>query len=224
VQTEVLIHLAEAHNPGLARLRQQRERDEEMLALADLGYWPDVTLGLEWTYTDPRDPFKPPINPETNKRPAYNRQSEGGDDNWAVSVQFDIPLWIQKVEAARREMRMKLLATDHELRGARNLVAFRILDTWTRVQAKQQTQQLLDTALIPKARQAYEVSLAGYQAGDIAFLTVMDNWRRWLEFEQMRHRTLTELETAFSQLQQEVGLELLRAKPASTSPPGEDAP
>lgn len=224
VETDVLIRLAETHNPELARLARQRERDEERLALADLGYWPDLTVGIEWTYTDPREPFKPPINPETGKRMAYNRQSEGGDDNWAFTIQFDVPLWIQKVEAARREARMKLLATDHELRGTRNLVAFRIFDDWARAQAKQETLRLLDTVLIPQARQTYEISLTGYQAGDTTFLTVIDNWQRWLQFEQMRHQNLTELETAFSQLQQEVGLELIRAPETPTSSAREDAP
>jgi len=224
VETDVLIRLAEAHNPELARLARQRERDEERLALADLGYWPDLTLGIEWTYTDPREPFKPPINPETGKRMAYNRQSEGGDDNWAFTIQFDVPLWIQKVEAARREARMRLLATDHELRGTRNLVAFRIFDDWAQVQAKQETLRLLETVLIPQARQTYEVSLTGYQAGDTTFLTVIDNWQRWLQFEQMRHQNVTELETAFSRLQQEVGLELIRATETPTSSTREEAP
>ena len=78
--------------------------------------------------------------------------------------------------------------------------------------------------LIPQARQTYEISLTGYQAGDTTFLTVIDNWQRWLQFEQMRHQNLTELETAFSQLQQEVGLELIRAPETPTSSAREDAP
>ncbi|GAG20089.1 unnamed protein product, partial [marine sediment metagenome] len=58
--------------------------------------------------------------------------------------------------------------------------------------------------------QTYEVSLAAYGAGRSNFLTVIDNWRRLLDFELTLHREVAELETAFSQLQREVGLQLVR--------------
>jgi hypothetical protein len=52
--------------------------------------------------------------------------------------------------------------------------------------------------------------LTAYQAGKSDFLTVIDNWRRLLDFELMLHREVAGLETAFSQLQREVGLQLVR--------------
>lgn len=75
---------------------------------------------------------------------------------------------------------------------------------------QEHTLRVLETELIPQSRQTYEVTLTAYQAGQTDFLSLIDNWRRWLHFELMRHRETVDLETAFADLQREVGLQLLR--------------
>ena len=49
------------------------------------------------------------------------------------------------------------------------------------------------------------------QTGKTNFLNVIDSWRGWLDFELMLHRETIDLETPFSELQREVGLQLVRA-------------
>ena len=205
-----LIGLASDHNPELAALRERIERDREQIELAELGYWPNVTLGAEWNYLQGRDPFIPPVNPSTGVRPPINRKSDVGDDNWAVMVQMNLPIWTQRVDAARREARQRWLATRSELRSAENLIAFRIFDAWSRVEAQQHTLRVLDSELLPQSRHTYEVTLISYQAGEVEFVSLIDNWRRWLDFELMRHRETVDLEIAFADLQREVGVQLLR--------------
>ena len=205
-----LVGLASAHNPELAALREQISRDREQVELANLGYWPDVSLGFEWNYLEGRDPFVPPVNPMTGKRPPHNRMSDVGDDNWGVMLQMNIPIWTMRIEAAKREARQKLLASMSALRSAENMIAFRIFDAWSRLELQHHTLGVLDTELIPQARQTYEVTLTAYQTGQTPFVTLIDNWRRWLDFELMRHGETVDLETAFAELQREVGLQLLR--------------
>ena len=224
VQTDVegLLRLAEQHSPELARLTEQVRRDEQRVALARLGYWPEVTLGVEWSYVDPRMPFVPPANPQTGVVPPYNRKSAAGDDNWALSVQFNLPIWSQRIKAAKREARHNLLRTQHELQSQRSTVALRIYDAWTRVQTQQETVRLLESTLIPEARQTYEVTLTAYQAGKTDFLDVIDSWRRRLDFELMLQRETVDLETAFSDLQREVGLQLFQMSQSPTVPASEE--
>ena len=143
-------------------------------------------------------------------RPTVSRKSEAGDDNWALMLQVDVPIWFDRLEAAKREARHKLQKTRHQRHAAFNMIAFRVFDAWVRVQTQQDTITLLESTLIPQARQTYEVSLTAYQAGKTGFLTVIDNWRRLLDFELMVHREVAELETAFSELQRQVGLQLIR--------------
>jgi outer membrane protein TolC len=223
LSAEELICLAEEHNPEIAQLRRQKERDEEKLEHARLAYWPDMTLGFEWTYVDPRPAFKPPINPQTGRRPPYNRKSEAGDDNWAISVQFNIPLWFNRVEAAKREARLRIIETEREIRASRNNVAFRIFDAWTRVEMEQDSLRIVQTTLIPQARQTYDVALTSYQAGDEDFLTVIDNWRRWLDFELMVHRHTVALQNALSDLQREVGLQLIESGQVPATTPNKES-
>ncbi|MGB2987720.1 MAG: TolC family protein [Phycisphaerae bacterium] len=203
---EQLIALAVEHNPDLAILIHQAERDHEGVELANLGYWPDVTIGAEWTYIEPRDAFEPPNTP----RATVNRMSETGTDSWALMLQFNVPIWFDRIEAVKQEARSRLLRTQHQKRAALNQVTFQVFNAWTRVQTQQDTIDVLESTLIPQARQTYEVSLAAYQAGRSDFLAVIDNWRRLLDFELMLHREVAEFETAFSQLQREVGLQLVR--------------
>lgn len=208
VQTDVdqLVTLAADHNPQLGALRAQIERDREAVELANLSYWPDLTLGFDWNYLRGRDAFVPP---NSNGVP-LNRRSETGRDNWSITLQVNIPIWAQRVEAAKREARQRLLASQSELHATENMIAFRIFDAWSRVEAQQHTLRLLESELIPQARQTYEVTLTAYQAGSADFLTLIDNWRRWLDFELMRHRETVDLETAFSDLQRQVGMQLIR--------------
>ena len=56
---------------------------------------------------------------------------------------------------------------------------------------------------------AREVRSWTYQTGDSDFLTVVDNWQRWLEFDRRLHRETVDRDDAVSDLQREVGL-LLR--------------
>jgi len=212
VRIEALMTLAEKHNPELAKLMHQAERDQERIALADLGYWPDLDVGFEWSYVKGRPAWIPPIDPETGKRPPINRKSEKGDDNWALMFQVNVPIWFEKIEASKREARRNLDKTQHEHRAARNLVGFRIHDAWARVQVRQDAIELLETTLIPQATQAYRVSLVAYEAGRTSFITVIDNWRQMFAFELMLHREVAELEMALSDLQREVGVELVRDK------------
>ncbi len=205
-----LIGLAVEHNPQLAVLREHISANEEQVELAKLGYWPDMTVGFEWNYLEGRDSFVPPINPTTGQRPAYSRKSEVGDDNWAVMLQFNLPIWTQRVEAAKREAHQRLIAAKKEQHDAENMVAFRVFDAWSRVQSQQHTLRVLGDELIPQSRQTYEVTLTAYQSGDSDFVALIDHWRRWLDFELMRHRETVDLELAYSDLQREIGMQLLR--------------
>jgi len=216
VDVDQLVTLAAEYNPTLAALRQRVEQNREQIELANLGYWPDLTIGLEWNYLEGRDPFIPPVNPRTGQRPPINRKSEAGDDNWAIMLRMNLPIWSQRVEAAKREARRQLLATQSEKHDAENMIAFRIFEAWSRVEAQQQTLRVLESELLPQSRQTYEVTLTGYQAGETDFVTLIDNWRRWLDFELMRHRETVDLEYAFADLQREVGVKLVRNDGAPT--------
>jgi outer membrane protein TolC len=211
---KALIERAAEANPDLARLQRQIQRDKQAVALAKLAYWPDLNLGFEWIYMEPRNAFQPPINPQTGRRPVVSRMSEEGSDNWAITAGVNLPIWFDKIEAGIREARSRLSATMHEYVSERNMVNFRIEDALTNVKAQQELAELFDTTIIPQARQAYEVSRAGYMAGRTDFQYVIDNWRKWLVFTIQYHRAIGQLERSVADLEQAIGSSLEEAEVA----------
>lgn len=205
---ETLFARAAEVNPELKRYTHQIERDRQAVALSRLAYWPDLTVGFEWMQMQPRPAFQPPRDPNTGRRPEVDRLSEEGGDNWAIMLSINVPLWIDKIEAGIRDARHQLSASLQGYAAARNLVHFRIQDALTQVQAQRELADLFATTIIPQARQAYEVSLAGYTTGTSDFLYVIDNWQKWLNFTVQYHRAAGELERAVADLEQAVGQSL----------------
>ncbi|GMU21704.1 MAG: hypothetical protein AMXMBFR13_17940 [Phycisphaerae bacterium] len=207
-----LFEKAASANPELARLQRQIERDKQAVELAKLAYWPDFNVGFEWMYMEPRDAFRPPPNPQTGQRPTVSRMSEDGSDNWAIMFGFNLPIWYDKIEAGIREARSQVSASMHAYVSEKNMVNFRIEDALTNVEAQQELAELFDSTIIPQARQAYEVSQAGYLAGRADFQYVIDNWRKWLVFTIQYHRAIGQLERSVADLEQAIGLSLEEAE------------
>jgi outer membrane protein TolC len=203
-------------NPELKRFKRQIERDKEAVSLARLAYWPDFTVGFEWMSMQPRDAFVPPINPQTGRRPVVSQLSEDGSDNWTITFGFNVPIWLEKIEAGIREARRKLSASMHQYKAAKNRVYFQIEDAFTRVQAQQELAELFNSTIIPQAKQAYEVSRIGYVVGRSDFLDVIDNWQKWLTFNIQYHRAIGELERSVADLEQAIGLSLAETKKSSS--------
>lgn len=205
--TELLSRAAQA-NPELKRLAHRIERDRHAVGLAELARWPDFTLGFEWMTMDARGAFRPPINPTTGRRPVAPQLSEDGSDNWAITFGFNLPIWFDKINAGIRQARRELEASNHAYTSARDSVYFRTEDALVRVRSAQQQAELFANTIIPQAQQAYEVSLAAYSAGTGDFLVVIDNWRKWLMFTILYHRSVGDLEGSIADLEQAVGLSL----------------
>lgn len=208
VRVEQLFRWAGQHNPALQRLTHEIERDRHALELARLAYWPDLTVGFEWMYMEPRRAFQPPPNPQTGMTPIVSRMSEDGSDNWAITAGINVPIWFEKIEGGIREARARLAATRHERTALENNVRFEIEDALARVHAQYELTAIFGRTIIPQAQQAYEVSRSGYSAGRSDFQFVIDNWQKWLVFQIQYHRALGELERSMADLEQAVGLSL----------------
>lgn len=215
-----LLARAFENNPELQRLHRQIARDEQGVQLARLEYWPDFTLGFEWMQMDPRGAFRPPINPQTGRRPRVSQLSEDGSDNWAITFGLNLPIWFERIEAGIREAEHKLSASRLQHTSVKNLVAFRVQDALARVESFRDIAQLFATSIIPQAEQAYQVSRAGYIAGTSDFQYVIDNWQKWLLFRIQYYQTLGELERSVADLEQVAGVSIIDARaPATGSNP-----
>ena len=80
----------------------------------------------------------------------------------------------------------------------------------SRVEARNPALNAVIRRMDDEARQTVEASLSGYRAGEVDFLTLVDNWRKLLDFQLMYQASLTELERSFAGLQEAVGHDLER--------------
>ena len=137
--------------------------------------------------------------------------SEEGADTWAITFGFNLPIWVDKIEGGIREARQQLAASIHQYSAARNMVYLQVEDALTSVEAQRELAELFKSTIIPQAQQAYEVSRAGYVAGETDFQYVIDNWQKWLAFTIQYHRAIGGLERSVADLEQAIGLSLTEA-------------
>lgn len=186
---------AVAKNPRLAMLRNQIRRDLEAIKLAKLDYFPDVNLGYNYTFVSSSG-----LSPIAT-----------GDDTWSLALQFNLPIWWQKLRAGVLEGNAQVLSSVEQYEEVRNLIFFSLQDTLVKVDTQYRQGVLYRDLIVPRAWQTVEVSQSGYQAGKIDFTTLVDNWRKWLDAALGYHRALAAEEQRFADLQQLIGLRVGRS-------------
>jgi cobalt-zinc-cadmium efflux system outer membrane protein len=202
-------------NPQLVRLREQIKRDLEAIRLARLEYFPDLRAGFSYSFIGSG------ISPVAT-----------GNDNWGLPIGLNLPIWWQRLRAGVLEANARTLSSVEQLEEARNTIFFGLQDTLVKVDTQYRQAVLFRDLLVPRARQTVEVSTAAYQAGDLEFTALIENWKNWLEFSLDYHRALAGLEQRFADLQQLIGVRVprdssaaqtLKAAPESESREGTSA-
>ena len=201
VDLEALLAEAQRANPAVRAAHERIEAFRQRLELARLGRWPDLNVSFSYNLVDDEG-----LSAVAN-----------GDDQWWVGLGFNLPIWVGRLEAAEAEALRGIQESIAELADARNRVAFRVQDALATVESTQRQTIVFRDVIVPQARQTVDASLSGYRAGQLDFLTLVDNWRRLLEFQLMYHDSLARLEQRFADLQEAVGRDLAR-QPAERAP------
>ncbi len=194
-----LLAAAARHNPALAKVHERIEQFRQRQKLARLNRWPDLTVSANYNAVDDGG-----LSGVAN-----------GDDQWWFGFGVNLPIWTEKYEAAEREALQGMLEGVADLTAEQNRIAFQVQDAYLKVQAQQKLVELFKDVIIPQARQTVEASSSGYRAGSVDFLTLMDNWRKLLNFELMEHRALAEMEQAIADLERAVGTPVAREHAAA---------
>ena len=224
-------------NPALVRLEAMEDSQHHAESLARKKGRPDITVGLDYTsVSQPRqirpdrpfpaslhggrrlldtltggqafDPLGVAIDSYAvaNSREPISRPG-GGEDNLMVSVSLNLPIYRKKLRAGVEEARFEAdrYASERQALGltlereARRYL-FQIAD------AKRQ-RTLLETSLIPKAKDRYESIQSAYASGvlDATFIDVLDSVRALLAFELQHIQALRDWQRASAQLEYVMG-------------------
>lgn len=174
---EVVIASLLQDNPELKQLDSRINSASEALRLSKLSPLPDPTLGAG--ILDTGSAFFP-------------NTAGSGDDPWALQISFSIPLWRKKYKAERMEAEAKYDMAKSMLSERENALLAQVDAEFQKLAENQERLELYDETLLPKARQALEVTETSYKADRASVLDLIDSERTLLEVERGYWKTVAD--------------------------------
>ena len=181
----------ELHERLYAIQKSQRARD-----LAELNYYPDLTAGLGWQAVTNGEALSPVSN---------------GNDNLAVTLGVNLPIWRDKLDAGVREWEERSLENARRYESTLDDTFRQIRRLMVQIDAIQQQLDLFKGSMIPKTEQALRVSTADYRVNKVDFQQHLDNWSDLLMFHLQVARLEANLAQTLASLERVVGCELASA-------------
>jgi len=159
---EPLITAAQTNRPEIKASEAMVQRGEAQKSLMRREYLPDITVGVEYT------------------------QSAGAEDMAMFMVGLDLPLWVTKNSAGVREAERRIDAGYAGVEAAQSEAQFDVQDAWFRLRTAQQTLDLYEKDLVPQADLRFKASEAGYRAGKVDFMDLLESERFLLNARLMQ--------------------------------------
>ncbi|MCB1279410.1 TolC family protein [Prosthecobacter sp.] len=154
-------------HPAMAQAAAKLRQFNAQLKLARLERFPDLTVGLQHGAVS-----------NSGLSPVHN-----GQDQLYATLGVNIPLWQAPRKAAEEEARAGQRESEAGISATRDELSYQLSETRTRVETQKRLIELFDDRILADAKQAFEVSLAGYSSGKLPFVDLIERWRRWLGYE-----------------------------------------
>lgn len=185
-----LLVRAETRHPEVVSAANKIEAFKHRLNRAMLEKYPDFTFGVQGAAVASKG-----LAPSAN-----------GEDQIFGTMGFNIPLWQEPRRAMIREAKAGIAETQALLGSTRSDLRFRVEDAYFRARTAREVSDLFKARLIPDAKQAYEVTLTSYAAGEDTFTNVIDTWRQWLTYQLQFAQNRAQLGKAVATLNAAAGI------------------
>lgn len=173
--------LARSANPLLALAGAQTESAVHSKSLADLNYYPDVTLGAKYVQR-PRDP-----------------------DTGEFMLGIKLPLQYQAKDAEQRAAGARLNATQARHEALRLRIDGQVADAWFGVEALRKVVQIYVSRQLPPARASVDNARNGFQAGTTELSAVLEAERRLRAVQLDLLRLRVELQAKYAEMERLAG-------------------
>jgi cobalt-zinc-cadmium efflux system outer membrane protein len=164
-------------NPELRAFQSRVEKADRAVQLAKKSPIPDPTVGATYMVTGPA------VNPGT---------PGSGDNPFGVQLSFSIPLWFGKYKAEKREAIANEIAIKSRLEDRENDLIEALEKALEDLKENEDRVALYTDTLLPKAREAVEVTEASYSGDRATILDFIDSERTLLELENAYWRAVAE--------------------------------
>jgi outer membrane protein, heavy metal efflux system len=189
---EELYTIAEKRAPLLKAKENLIDREEEALKLAKKEYYPDFSIGAS---------------------PGLMGLPGGGGTQgaWGVTFGVKVPLYFwRKQRFGVEEAALQLKAAQEEFTSASQDINFRVKNQYLAARTSENLLRLFEQGIIPQATSSLESAIAGYQVGNIDFLTLLDNLLTLFNFELTYYTYLTNYQTALARIEEIIDMDLIK--------------
>lgn len=177
-RSEELEDLIVRQNPELKSLDFRIRAADERTALARLERFPDFTIGVGFI--------------DTGEAVTSTRPTDSGDDPVSISVGLNLPIWQRKYSASVREARSEKKSTENQRIQRLNDLFWMLEQTLYEFDDAVRQVTLYQDTLIPRVRQALELTETSYETGTATLLDVIDTQRDLLHFEKSYWRAVSD--------------------------------
>lgn len=188
---EPLVGTLDERSGRLQAARKKVEEARSRIRVAELEGLPDVDLGFGYRL-----------------RSSNVGDPVDGDDFLSAGVTVRLPVNRSKWRARIAEENALLRHAKADLRGVRAALISRTHRAHAELVRASSEEALLETGLVPQARQSLESSRSAYQVGRIEFLSLLDSQVRLLGAELQLVRARADKRLAFAALESAAGEKL----------------
>lgn len=196
-----LYELAARCRPELKERLHQIVRDQRRRELARLAYIPDLATGVDWDVMTTDEAISPVAD---------------GNDNFGIRLGINLPIYRDRLQAGVKEAEHRTVESARRYDAERDNTFRQIRRLSAVAGAKERQLSLYREQIVPRTRQALEVSIADYRTGRGDILQVVDNYTELLTFEIQIARFEADLGQALASLERIVGCELAASQAAVT--------
>jgi outer membrane protein TolC len=203
---EALVTLADSCQPELSARRAEVCRDQAAVDLARKDYYPDMRFAFDWYQMS-----KSPINP-----------ASVGNDSYSITVGVNLPIYRQRIDAEVREAQFKAAQTSWQYQQARDQARAEIQAIHAQFVQQDQALKIVGGEVLPRARQAFELSIDKYRVGRVEFQQLIANYQSLRNAEIDYYNRQTMRAQAVAALERAVGCAVASwtSRPDGDRPPG----
>ncbi len=116
--------------------------------------------------------------------------------------------WYGADDAYLRATRQKLLALRAKLKSAENMTLTRVRQSWFELDRAEREESLFSRRIIPRSQAALDVSMRGYESGNVTFADLISAYTIWLDAKLTREKKRSQIGVARAELEKAVGVAL----------------
>jgi len=193
LSTQQLTKLVKKNNPGLKSLEALIQKEQTGIRLAKKNYYPDFALGMDYIITG--EARMPDV-------------LDSSKDPLAIKLSLQIPIWGKKNRATVEEASARYQAAVDRKQEAENTLVWQLESVRYNYHDAKRKMELYKNSLLPKARQALEVTRSAFETGKADYLDFIDSQRTLLTFALAFEEAKTQSAQRLAELNMIVGKDI----------------